>query len=322
MSASGSLTTVTTSAAVRVRPKEKVLCVLTVAGGETFDGIVALQVSRNGGQTWEDMVVAGVTQRFDGTSVTITAGEVTSVTFTNEQLSRAQVRAAMLDAGEADGVSFALTEQSDEVLETILRDSLNRPVVQVIEGGGLRVVGKLEVGGAVEAESTVDITGALGVTGALTPTGGVAALGNVTEKVAEVTISAADIIATGAGKFGHAEGYPLVPAAEIGADQAAELVSALVVNDRDTAAYTDGGNVTINKSGGGAAVTGLVANTAFLGAATDTVHLFLPLAAAANVLTAGAGLHLVAAAAFTNPGTAAGVVRVRIRYRIHELALA
>lgn len=135
----------------------------------------------------------------------------------------------------------------------------------------------------------------------------------------EVLISAADIVATGAGKLGHAAGYPLV--ANPGADYMVDLISAILIYDYATAAYTDGGNITVNENGG-AALTGLVSAANSLGAAADKVVSFAPLATAGVARTANKGLNLVAASAFTQPGTAAGVVRVHVEYRIHKLGLA
>jgi len=146
-----------------------------------------------------------------------------------------------------------------------------------------------------------------------------AKLDPTTIQYAEVAISAADITATGAGKLGHANGYPLVAAQ--GAKKVVELVSALLIYDYDTAAYTAGGNVTINISGGGAALTGVVSNANSLAKAGDALIHFVPLAAAAAEVSQNTGLNLVAATAFTQPGTAAGVVRVKVAYRVHDTDL-
>ena len=135
----------------------------------------------------------------------------------------------------------------------------------------------------------------------------------------EITISAADIVATTAGKLGHAAGVPLV--ADPGADYMAELVSAVLIYDYSTAAYTAGGNLTINENGG-SALTGVISAANSLGAAADKIVTFNPLAVAAANRTANKGLNLVAATAFTQPGTAAGVVRIHIQYRLHKLGLA
>lgn len=147
--------------------------------------------------------------------------------------------------------------------------------------------------------------------------GNVVANGGATAlQFATVSISAADIVATGTGKLGHAAGVPLV--ADPGAGKVAELVSAIVAYTYSTAAYTGGGNVTVNINGG-AALTGVVSAANSLGAAANTIIQFVPLATAGIALTENKGLNLVAAAAFTQPGTAAGTVKVLVAYRIHTL---
>lgn len=137
-----------------------------------------------------------------------------------------------------------------------------------------------------------------------------------TIKTATVTISAADLVATGAGKFGHAAGYPLV--ADPGAGKVVQLISAILSYTHDTAAYGGGGNTTININGG-AAVTGVIANSAFAAAAASSVTELVPLATAGNVKTANKGLNLVTASAFTQPGTAAGTIKAIVHYRVITL---
>ena len=127
------------------------------------------------------------------------------------------------------------------------------------------------------------------------------------------TIASADITGTAAGQLGHANGVELVPAG--GADIVTELISLTLINDFDTAAYTAGGNTTVNIGSGGAALTGLVANSAFIQAAADAIIEFVPLAATILTHTANRGLNLVSASAPTQPGTAAGVFKYVIRYR-------
>ena len=136
------------------------------------------------------------------------------------------------------------------------------------------------------------------------------------EQVATVTISAADIVATAAGKFGHASGYPLV--ADPGTGKVVQLISAVLSYTHSVAAFTGGGNTTININGG-AAVTGVIANSAFAAAAASSVTELVPLAAAGNVKTANKGLNLVTASAFTQPGTAAGTIKAIVHYRIVTL---
>lgn len=129
------------------------------------------------------------------------------------------------------------------------------------------------------------------------------------------SISAADIIGTAAGQFGHANGYPLLAAQ--GAHNVIELVSAEVHFQRATAAYTAGGNITINWSAGGAALTGLVSAANSLGNAAAKSWVFYPLTTAAILNVENGGLNLVSSAAFTNPGTAAGLIAWVLYYRVH-----
>ena len=134
--------------------------------------------------------------------------------------------------------------------------------------------------------------------------------------IAKGKISSAAITGTASGQLGHANGYVVVPAH--GTDKVVELVSAIFVMEYDTAAYTGGGNTTVNISAGGAALTGLVSNANFVQASADKIIQFVPLAATFNVLTANSGLALVSASAPTQPGTAAGVIHYRVTYRIHN----
>lgn len=145
--------------------------------------------------------------------------------------------------------------------------------------------------------------------GALLSNGGVSQL-----QTATIAISAANIIATTAGAFGHAAGVVLV--ADPGAGKFVELVSAVVSFTFGVAQYTGGGNVTVN-SNGGSAVTGLVSAANSLGAAASDIYQLIPLSTAGNVIVTNKGLNLVAASAFTNPGTATGTVKVFVTYRIH-----
>jgi len=135
----------------------------------------------------------------------------------------------------------------------------------------------------------------------------------------EVLISAADIVSTAAGKLGHAEGQILVAAP--GAGYLLQLISAVLIFDYATATYGAGGNVTVNWSGAGGAITGLISAANSFGAGADKLAHFIPLSTAALVPIANAGLNMVAASAFTNPGTAAGVGRVKIAYLVHTTGL-
>lgn len=159
------------------------------------------------------------------------------------------------------------------------------------------------VGGTVDAV-TLD-TGGAGSTVEIAPS---------VLRVATGTITSANITGTGAGQLGHAQGVILVAAAAAGSVN--EFVSLVIANDFATAAYTGGGNTTVNISGGGAALTGLVSNANFIQSASDKIIEFVPLAATFNSYGTGAnGIALVTAFAPTQPGTAAGVFKWELIYR-------
>lgn len=130
---------------------------------------------------------------------------------------------------------------------------------------------------------------------------------------AEVDISAANIVGTAAGQLGHAQGVILVPAAPAGFVNV--MTEAVLSYTFATAAYTAGGNLTVNIGAGGAALTGLISAANSVGAASSKVVEFEPLATAGNALTAATSINLVAASAFTQPGTAAGTIKVHVWWK-------
>lgn len=136
----------------------------------------------------------------------------------------------------------------------------------------------------------------------------------------EITLTATEIVGTAAGDLGHASGAVLV--AGVSSDYAMEFVSAVAIYDFATAAYTGGGNdTTINIGSGGAVLTGVVTSANLLGAAGDKIVIFNQLSTAALPLSVGTGLSMNSITAWTQPGTAAGVLRVQVSYRLHKTGL-
>lgn len=127
-------------------------------------------------------------------------------------------------------------------------------------------------------------------------------------QVATVNVSAADIVTAGTTM------KQLVAAP--GAGKYIELISATISYAYSTAAYTLGGNTTIAL--GTTAITGLISAAACFGKASSAVIQFNPLAAAATDLSTltNTALNINVAAAFTNPGTAAGTAKVYVAYRV------
>jgi hypothetical protein len=299
MATTGTFDDVGVSNTLLVQSGETLTVVLSGAPAYVFNGTVAVQRSRTGGASWETPVSTdGTVLSWSGEQA---ADFAVSEIVKNESGGDERYRIVCTVFDEAsDDLDYALTEVADNVIQTILFDTRGRPVLQVLDNGGLSVPGKLRVAGALDAEASA---------GEISPES-IALASGVVERVATGTISPADIIGTSAGQFGHAEGVPMVAT---DADHRIELVSVVAVFDRITAAYTAGGNISVNASGG-AALTGLVSAANSLGAASDAMYVFYPLTTAAVAMPAG--LSLVSSAAFTNPGTAAGVVRWKCRYRL------
>ena len=82
-----------------------------------------------------------------------------------------------------------------------------------------------------------------------------------------------------------------------------------------TAAFTGGGNTTVNIGGGGAALTGLIATTTLWQSASNVIYEFKPLSTVATPMTTAQSINLVTASAITNPGTAAGSAKVYCWYK-------
>lgn len=145
-----------------------------------------------------------------------------------------------------------------------------------------------------------------------TRSGGSAITDPQTVQMIEVDLVAANIIDTAAGKLSHAQGLIVVPAAPTGYVNV--FHRGIVSLTFATAAYTGGGNTTFNIGAGGAALTGLIATTSLITKGSSTIIEFLPLTTVGFPITKETSINLVSASAFTNPGTAAGTVKVYVWY--------
>jgi hypothetical protein len=181
------------------------------------------------------------------------------------------------------------------------------------------------ISAAMSGDGTLSAAGAMTIATSAVTTGKIldgtilsADLDETLIHYATVSISSAAVTGTSAGQLGHANGYELVAAP--GTHKAIEFISAVVINDFATAAYTDGGNVSVNHVGG-AAVSGVVSAANSIGAGADKIAIVFPAVPSNNQLLENTALNLVAASAFTQPGTAAGVVRVKVAYRVHTTGL-
>jgi len=144
-----------------------------------------------------------------------------------------------------------------------------------------------------------------------------AKLAETTIKYATVTLTATEIVGTTAGDIGATAGAELVAAP--GAGKVIEFISAALIYDYDTAAYTGGGNDLVVRHDA-TAVSAVVTSANLLGAAVDKIVVADKLSAASIVLVENKNLNLFSTA-WTQPGTAAGALRVKVAYRIHTTGL-
>ena len=135
---------------------------------------------------------------------------------------------------------------------------------------------------------------------------------NVAQYVVEVVISSAEIVGTAAGDLGHAGGAELVAAG--GAGTALQFVSAVLIYDYDTAAYTGGAGDDLTVFINSVAVSGAVATADLITKAGDTV-ISLNALTTDHVLGVNSNINL-ACTAVTQPGTAAGVIRALVTYNV------
>jgi hypothetical protein len=131
------------------------------------------------------------------------------------------------------------------------------------------------------------------------------------------TLTATQIVGSAAGSLAHANGVELVAAP--GAGYVYEFLSAVLILDFDTAAYTGGGtDLTIRV--GTVSTCAALTTASLVGAAADAIEGINALAT--NIaLTANTNINLKCTSAFTQPGTAAGKVYYKVTYRVHATGL-
>lgn len=148
-------------------------------------------------------------------------------------------------------------------------------------------------------------------------TGGISLTATVREFTTIVTLTATEIVGTSAGDIGHASGAILVAAPS--SDYTLEFVSAVFIYDYLTAAYTGGGDDNVIQLGT-VTQSAPIAGSDLLESSGDEVVMLTPLAAVDLPMTVGTTINLQGTA-LTQPGTAAGVLRVHITYRLHTTGL-
>ena len=158
------------------------------------------------------------------------------------------------------------------------------------------------------------------VAGKLTVTGGVSSTATVTEHTVLVTIDSTKLVGSAVGDLAHVDGAVLVAAPASGF--LLEFVSAVFIYDYLTTAFGGGANdvvVQVGASGTQVTVSSAITSASLLTAAEDKI---LRLGSIATELSPAAGGAIsLNGTLLTNPGTAAGALRVHLTYRIHTTGL-
>lgn len=129
---------------------------------------------------------------------------------------------------------------------------------------------------------------------------------------ATVTLTATEIVGNSAGDIGHTAGAVLVAAPASG--YILEFISATLSYTFATAAYTGGADDLVVRQGT-TAVSAPIAAADLLGDTASDIAYVNALAAADVKLTSASTLNL-ASTAWTQPGTAAGTLKVHVAYRV------
>jgi hypothetical protein len=132
------------------------------------------------------------------------------------------------------------------------------------------------------------------------------------------TVTPAKIVSKLTGGLGETSlGFPILP--PVGAGLVPELVSCHLSYQFSVAAYGAGGAIHVNLSSGDQQSESVDA-AQLLGGSSNVSVLLRPLPTTNGTPTReNTGLNLVADAAFTQPGTAAGYLKYDLQYRVRIL---
>lgn len=135
-SITGALTDDGESSLVYIDEGETITASLTVAGGEQFEGVVAVELSRDGINFAPAKDTDGVDVLFTGTVGDELTGSVFSGTLTNTEPRRMVYRVRATGIAQ-DGVSYALAEVVGDRTGVILRDKNGRAVAWTRDDGSV-----------------------------------------------------------------------------------------------------------------------------------------------------------------------------------------
>ena len=220
------------------------------------------------------------------------------------------------------GIEFETGDFSKKAKFELRHDVGEDPTLYTfVDGTAVMAAGSSAIGiaGGLTATANISAGGTISATGGVTATslGNAATCGQVL--CTSTTLTAAEIVGTAAGDIGHAAGATLVAAP--GEGYVLEFISAILIYDYATAAYTGGGDDNVIQNGDGAvALSTTIAGADLLEAAGDKIVQVNALAASDQALAENKPITLKGTA-LTQPGTAAGVLRAHVTYRVHTTGL-
>jgi hypothetical protein len=276
------------------------LTVPTDGGAGFAKGCIFIDTNVGAGTTGQYINIGSITAANFDVSGTVTAGSVVEASLGDNAVTLAKMydlaQGSLIVGGAADAPT-ALSAKGDTKI--LVGDGTDLNSVTVTGDVTISNAGVTTIGAGTVHSSMLD---------------------SMVLQVAEVNISKAQILDAGAGGLSHAAGFPLV--ATPGAQSILVLDSAVLIYDYATAAYGGGGNLSICESAGGKALTGIETTTDAITAAHDEVVVFRPLSTEGVPVVKNTGFNLVSASAITDVGgTAAGVCRVKVSYRVFATGL-
>ena len=152
-------------------------------------------------------------------------------------------------------------------------------------------------------------------------TGGISLTATVTEYDTIVVIDSTKIVGTAAGDIAHADGAILV--GQPGTGFTLEFVSAFIIYDHATADFGGGNNdavVQTGVTGTQVSVSSAITDASLLTASADKILRLGSIATELAHADNGA-ISLKSTLVYTNPGTAAGLLRIHLKYRMHATGL-
>lgn len=153
MNLSGSFSAVGVSLAAVLKPRERATYTIDVTAADTFNGILLVERSRTAGQTWETVAT------YSGVTVDLVDAVATALELVNESAGLEYYRFRCSNAGDEDGINYALTLDTEQVAQVLLSDGNGKPLIGVTGAGRLVILADVLIQGAATVEGRTVLEG-------------------------------------------------------------------------------------------------------------------------------------------------------------------